>query len=325
MNSEELIQFQHQQRLTSIFSSSLAQRLKSLINQEGLVAHYTTAENGISILSNESLWLRSASLMNDFSEIDHGCSCLRYALRSNCGARLERLVDNIFPGAWDNIFSRIQDAISLSRNFTYITSLSEHYPHEEHGRLSMWRAYGGQRAGVALLFDPYAFYKRSNFMGADFFPVQYVEEIGFLQLFEIVLEDLERSMDQWSGCSQNVLEDNVVNWIFILVLTTKHPGFSEEREWRVINYTRSRLNSRISMIHKCISGIPQSIGLFSLESAEDESTPSFNINDHLRKILLGPCNQPFQVRSAFDSVVYSKGFNHNDQLISYSGIPLRPS
>ena len=37
--------------------------------------HYTSASNALRILRNREITLRRSSLMNDFSEIDHGEKC----------------------------------------------------------------------------------------------------------------------------------------------------------------------------------------------------------------------------------------------------------
>lgn len=61
------------------------------------LAHYTTADSAALILKNQTLWLRNAAVMNDFSEIGHGSRCLELALAAGLGLRLESALDDVHP------------------------------------------------------------------------------------------------------------------------------------------------------------------------------------------------------------------------------------
>ena len=61
-----------------------------------------------------------------------------------------------------------------------MTCISEHLEDEDnHGRLSIWRAYGGS-TGVAMVMNSRAMFTESNALGAFTSPVQYanVETFG---------------------------------------------------------------------------------------------------------------------------------------------------
>ncbi len=65
---------------------------------------------------------------------------------------------------------------ALVRDDTYIICMSEHDDSEDkHGRLSMWRAYGGT-AAVAFVLNPEVFVSDSDVLGATSSPVEYIEE-----------------------------------------------------------------------------------------------------------------------------------------------------
>lgn len=51
-------------------------RLENLKRDGFTIAHYTTAETALQIIQNRTFWLRNATLMNDYSEIEHGDACL---------------------------------------------------------------------------------------------------------------------------------------------------------------------------------------------------------------------------------------------------------
>ena len=110
--------------------------------------------------------MRSTSVMNDFTEINHGLDCLMEAYGSEVGTALKSALNNYF----DNISSEIEANFDSWRpsieSDTFITSVSEHVASEDfYGRLSMWRAYGGD-FGFALIINGGVMLRPSNALGA---------------------------------------------------------------------------------------------------------------------------------------------------------------
>ena len=60
------------EELHSIFMPTPDQRIQTLVNTHGRLAHYTTAEAAIKILHDRCMWLRNARNMHDFSEVVYG-------------------------------------------------------------------------------------------------------------------------------------------------------------------------------------------------------------------------------------------------------------
>jgi len=139
--------------LGKIFMPYAARRAKQLLAGTGRLAHYTTAENAIKIIRSRTIWLRNARGMHDFSEVEYGYSQLRDYFQDteksrNFAAALDGCSANIVTDAvtlFDKWWSQIQTN-------TYISCFSEHVDNEDaHGRLSMWRAFGRDAAGVAIV------------------------------------------------------------------------------------------------------------------------------------------------------------------------------
>lgn len=63
-------------KLAELCMPHALQRLGQLKKDDTKLVHYTSAYAAIEIISKEKVWMRSASVMNDFSEIDHGQKCL---------------------------------------------------------------------------------------------------------------------------------------------------------------------------------------------------------------------------------------------------------
>jgi hypothetical protein len=78
----------------------LTKRLAGLEQSGSKFVHYTSAEAAVSIIDNNCLWLRNATLQNDFSEIQHGIDCLNaYWGNSTKRERFEEVVSAINPEA----------------------------------------------------------------------------------------------------------------------------------------------------------------------------------------------------------------------------------
>ena len=153
-------------------------------------AYYTTSETAFNIIKNKEIWMRNVTTMNDYMEVKHGLTCLQSAYaQKSLNDRFTALIDSCHPGLTaetENMFSAWLTAI---QNDTYITCLSEHLDGEDkHGRLSMWRAYGG-RSGVALILNSDVILGESDILGATSSPVAYKDEAGvafeFLSLIHI--------------------------------------------------------------------------------------------------------------------------------------------
>ena len=107
--------------------------------------HYTTADTAMKILQSGEVWLRSAMMMNDHSEISYGLSQMYSAFKCQAGVDIIRNAEKMFPdqGVSLTIQAKLNDSQSFWKQQTYLACLSEHDSTEDGtGRLSMWRAYG---------------------------------------------------------------------------------------------------------------------------------------------------------------------------------------
>ncbi|GGD98639.1 hypothetical protein GCM10011529_00880 [Polymorphobacter glacialis] len=151
--------------------------------------HYTTAEAAYKIICNKEIWLRSAAVMNDFSEIDYGLKCLKSAWDSPNGIALQEMLDRLHPSLRADLTNLFDGHAENLRTDTYLTSLSDHSDNEDNfGRLSMWRAYGG-KVGVALVLNPSAFSGTTDAMKVFSSPVLYADE----QKLHCMVPELDRS------------------------------------------------------------------------------------------------------------------------------------
>ena len=104
-------------------------------------------------MKNDEVWFSNPLYMNDLEELRYGmlggATTFKESieLKEACGTE-ERY--RILQSSFDVLFEDFNNRHALD---TYVFCLSEHNPHNTDGLLSMWRGYGQNGAGAALIFD----------------------------------------------------------------------------------------------------------------------------------------------------------------------------
>jgi hypothetical protein len=294
------------------------QRLK----KRGLkLAHYTTADVAAQILLKRNIWMRNASSMNDYMEFTFGSNCLKGALRIH-GERFAAALNVVRPSLCHEVLEWLGNADFNHQHHTYLTSLSEHRPNDDLGLLSMWRAYGGPVAGVTLVFNTDFLEIDSNVLSAWSSPVVY-GEAAFLAAFEQTVQRLEQNPDTLRAVDPNVVRSIAFNALQFAILSTKHFGFREEREWRVIHGPREYASAWVQPTFETVRGKPEVVYHLPLENHEGMNLPEIDLNRLLCKVIIGPCQNPYQIASTFEDIMRSLGIEEPDKRIRISLIPLR--
>lgn len=312
--------------ILKIFTPYAAERIEHVLSERSRFVHYTTSEVAVSIIRNKSVWMRNAVVMNDFSEIQHGFDCLKFAWSEHeSGRRCKELLDLQFPGFVQEITNLYDGWHPDMQINTFITCLSEHSSDEdEHGRLSMWRAYGG-RSGVALVLSQTPFVALTDELKAFSSPVMYASKEDFAKYFSSVVENISSNAELMRSMGrQHVL--NIFFHLFrMAVLCTKHPGFAEEREWRVIYSPSLGVSRAIEKDVQVVRGVPQVINKIPLRNSPDEGLFGVAIPDLLERIIIGPTDDQLSVYQAFTALLDADGIKDSSDRVLISGIPLRQS
>jgi hypothetical protein len=220
-------------RVLEIFYQYAYRKNLSVSADDARFVYYTTADTALLILQNKEIWMRNATCLNDFMEIEHGFNCLNAAYGSQSG-RFKAVVDGIFPGSSARIEQLFNGWLPHFRRDTYISCFSEHDPTENRiGRLSMWRAYGGDR-GIAIVVKTAPFLRQTDALRAYSSPVAYLDIDGFQSEFSALLDRIEANRDFIESLGEDLLTTHLFTVFRSAMVCTKHPGFAEEREWRVI-------------------------------------------------------------------------------------------
>jgi hypothetical protein len=284
--------------------------------------HYTSAEAAMSILKNKEVWLRKASMMNDFGEITYGIKTLVFAYEKE-SKPLKELIDHLFPGLSGEVEALFNSWEQSFREDTFITCMSEHENSEDGlGRLSMWRAYGGT-ASVALVFNPNVFVSNSGILGATTSPVAYLTKEKMGKQIIAFTQNIERNGDVLSSLSRDDIRGHLFNVLRLAAICTKHPGFKEEREWRVVYNPKLQASDRVKREIVSIGGIPQPICKIPLKDDLDSGLIGAEIPKLIDRIIIGPSKHPLELRDTFVELLGAARMLDANQRVWVSDIPLR--
>jgi hypothetical protein len=317
-------------RLEGIFTPyAKTQREAAYTGQDGRTSarfvHYTSAAAAIRIIQSKRMWMRNTTCMADYSEVQHGIAMLRAFLSNESHrASLIAALDDVSPNlAIDalTLFEQWQTTITFS---TYIASISEHDDQEDlHGRLSMWRAFGGNTARVAIVVRVPSFSNAPTKLNVLFSPVAYLKEDEVHSAWTRVIENVRRDLDFLRSVDRQILVNTVFTTLVTGVTCLKHEGFKEEREWRVI-YSPYRLPSTLmeSSI-EIVAGIPQTIYKLPLDVSVSDALADLDLACMFDRLIIGPSQFSWAMFEAFSQALTGIGVEQAGSRVCISNIPIR--
>jgi hypothetical protein len=296
-----------------------------------LLAHYTSLEVLEKIVQSKELWFSNPLFMNDMQEVRFGMIEGRKAFEelfldpqtvTACGSK-ERAM--MVRGTFHHHFNDFD----MNHLFdVYVFCLSEHDPKNTDGRLSMWRGYGGAGKGVALIFKSDLFTLNAG-SPLLFAKVRYGSD-------EDRLVDIKHAFTSCIDAIQkhNIPDENLHQVAFhmfelmmLLSLASKHHGFFEEQEWRVIYLPNRDTGGLLKDSFSYVvgrNGIEPKLRV-KIEPLATEPEATWTFKDILDQIILGPSiSSPLATRSVLRMMDTLKKPELKAKLRP-SGIPLRPS
>lgn len=289
--------------------------------------HYTSAKSALEILQSRCMWMRNATCMNDYNEMRHGLYCLVEAFRTDAGKAFNEALNACYPDLAADLDARFSAAAPNLLEHTYITCVSEHSDDEElYGRLSMWRAYGST-TGVALVFNNGPFVRPSDAHLLWTTPVAYIDAKGVRGQIQQIAEQMEAERDLLKSLSRDALLDAVFRTLIFAVVSSKHEGFKEEREWRVVHLPMiwpSNID-RLPLDQIALGGVPQPIFKIPMTDYPDEGFYGATIPDLINRVIVGPTQYPAATRTAFAQVLNMAGVQNPLDRVHCSDVTLRVS
>ena len=286
------------------------------------IAYYTTAATAYSIIRNRELWMRNTSTMNDYREVEHGFDCVNAAINSPEGVALRVAIDELFPNLSQQVITHFNDWLPHIRQGTYIACVSEHVTHEDNnGRLSMWRAYGGN-SGVALVFRPDALFKPED-VGVYASPVAYWTPGQVQREMSLIAARVREHAALVGAADPAAIRNVLFNMFRFSVLCIKHPGFAEECEWRLITCPTLEKSPLLQQTVEIVRGTPQLVQRIRMKDVPEHGIHGVSLAALLDRIIIGPCEYPGATYKAMIQLLKDAGFTEPSKLVHVSDIPLR--
>ncbi len=310
--------------LYDIFTPHASSRREEMLKNESRLVHYTSAESALKILQSKELWLRNARAMEDFTEVGYGYQHLLsyfstdlnkdkfYEALNFSNKNLGQEGFKLFDSWWGGI-----------QNSSFISCFSEHDKSEDdHGRLSMWRGFGQSANGVALIFK---FPRPADALPTNVFltPVEYRTVENMTEELGLVTENIKANQKFLDGLEDIAIIGAIYVMLMTLVVSSKHPGFHEEREWRLVHSPLQNPSIHTPRSLEVIKGTPQLVHKVILKNSPQEGVNAVEIADMLDGIIIGPAKYPDSIREAFVHELMSLGVRDPSSKVRVSGIPVR--
>jgi len=314
-------------RLESIFVPNARARRDALYNngERARFVHYTSAEAALSIIKTKRIWMRNTTCMSDYREVSHGYDLLKTFFSDTTNKAN-------FIGALDSCSSNVgQEALELFGQWwldiqcnSYIASISEHSDTEDiHGRLSMWRAYGGNSARVAIVFSVPWYSGASAALNVMFSPVAYLNQDQVYNEINAVISNVQNNREFLSSVDRSMLLARVFNMLVAGVTCLKHEGFGEELEWRILYAPKRWPSPLIKHETEIIGGIPQVVYKLPLDAAVSDTLAELDISRLFDRLIIGPSQFPLAQRDAFIDALEKAGIPDAGKRVFNSSIPIR--
>jgi hypothetical protein len=256
-----------------------------------LLAHYTTIQTLEKILATNEIWFSNPLFMTDIEEVRFGVLQANEVVLTS-----HRLVDACktqeralrFKNEFTHHFNRFANEHILD---TYVFCPSNHSREDDDGRLSMWRGYGANGNGAAIVFDA------GQINVSDKTPL-IIAQVSYATT-QARLDWLRNTLSRFEGllARANIPDEKLhlaayalFERIKIFALFTKHRGFIEEDEWRIVYLPDRDQEKRIqSMFHYWIGsrGVEPKLK-FKVQPIAGLTADDLSLEKITDRIILGP-------------------------------------
>lgn len=288
------------------------------------LAHYTSIENIENILRTDETWFSNPLNMNDHEELRYVVLEANNKFYASDSLRALVQFENL-KKHFEYFFGEFSYKHSLD---LYAFCFSEYSESDSDGLLSMWRGYGGNGKGAAIVLDTEKLEPKegSPFIVAK---VTYLSKDKRLKWIDDVLikaaeiittNNLSSDEDLYNAAYQ------LFERIKIFALFTKHSGFTEEKEWRVVFLKERNTDPELDKMlgyAKTIRGLEPKLK-FKFKGRESISSGEFSISSLTCKIILGPSFSSPMAVSTFVRMLDLVGKPELKEKVSVSDIPFRP-
>jgi len=200
-----------------------------------LLAHYTSLAALEGIAARKEVWFSHPMAMNDHEEMVFGMNEGANAFRSHSGllnACRGRGRYELLQAAFETALQTFWEHHAFD---TYVFCAAAHDAQDFNGRLSLWRGYGGNGAGVAIVFDTdkFAFVPESPFLIGRVHYLSREARIAWAhERLDVLAEALKEITVPDGQLGLPVMA--FLERLKLAAIFSKDIGFEEEQEWRVV-------------------------------------------------------------------------------------------
>jgi len=281
--------------------------------------HYTTLDGMQGIVRDRALWFGHASSLNDPLEIQYGQNIIAEVMNDASERENRKDVRKFLRGllAWTQAFDT-----GLYHIFVACFC-------ESGNLLSQWRGYTNREGGYCLGFK----FSTATRIVLDVEKLAqgkppFLRKVSYdedeqkaliQQYLDGVIEGVKRALDKGTATqhegSELSMEFQATNVLLDMLLSFKHPAFREEKEWRLIQVTRTDEEPKYLRFKETANGLfpyrPTHI-----YDVEKNHSPKFP----LHSIIFGPTLEPLRTRSAIELLLHHIAADeHRITLTPYPG------
>jgi hypothetical protein len=275
-------------------------------NKKPLLAHYTTIETAEQIVKWGQMWFSNPLYMNDIEEVGFGLVQGEQAIVSS-----QALASALVTPQRKQIF--LQAYGQYSKHYieshladTYVLCFSEHDRTDYDGLLSMWRGYGGNGNGAAIVIDTAKMnaLPTSSLILADVEYKTTQERLDWLAAKVTEFSNILAALNPPDG-QIHIAASALLNRVKLAALFSKHKGFDEEKEWRVV-YMRERDQNKVFDPMLSYATGPRGIEKklkFKIAHHPGATSEDLSLEKIVDRIILGPTVSSQIARQAFNRML----------------------
>lgn len=292
-----------------------------------LLAHYTSIAVFEQMMANDEVWFSNPLYMNDLEELRFGMLEGARAFRESSILR-EALPSPEAHACLIDYFDHLFNEFDTKHAFqTYIMCLSLHPPENTDGRLSMWRGYGAGGNGVAIVFDT-AKVEANEASPLIVGPINYgssAQRLDWINEKVNALAGILKGQD----LDDETLFKAAYHWIErlkLFSLFTKHIGFAEENEWRVVYMSERDPDGALSKMHSyaiTARGAEPKLKL-QVRPLKGVFSEDLIFDKIVDRVILGPTTSTVLAANTVKRILEQKGKGILAEKIVPSTIPFRP-
>jgi hypothetical protein len=153
-------------------------------------------------------------------------------------------------------------------------------------------------------------------------PVAYMLPHEMVDQFKLIADGLEKNLDYIKERGRDMTIYSALGMLESAAVSTKHPGFCEEREWRAVSEPRMPLK-RVAQTIETIGGIPKHVQSVRLQNIPEEGFTGLAPADLVNRVLIGPTEAGPAIYGALHEAMEMAEIQDIRKKLFMTNLPLR--